>query len=55
MSYEKNTIKKCNLWVNKYRPTTISEIVGNGKQLELFDKWLTEINIAKKYGYNNIR
>jgi len=36
------------LWINKYRPTQISQIVGNKIQIDQFLNWLNNINISKK-------
>ena len=36
------------LWINKYRPTQISQIVGNKIQIDQFKNWLNNINISKK-------
>jgi replication factor C subunit 1 len=37
------------LWINKYKPTNVSEIVGNTTQILEFKKWITKIS-NKNYG-----
>jgi hypothetical protein len=36
-----------NLWINKYKPMVISDIIGNKEQINIFKKWLTDIKINK--------
>ena len=49
---EDNSIKEPvgnleNLWINKYKPMDISEIIGNKEQINIFKKWLNDIKINK--------
>jgi hypothetical protein len=36
-----------NLWINKYKPIIISDIIGNKEQINIFKKWLCDIKINK--------
>ena len=36
-----------NLWINKYKPILISDIIGNKEQISTFKKWLCDIKINK--------
>jgi replication factor C subunit 1 len=38
---------KDDIWINKYRPLKSSNVIGNKKQICLFNKWLTDINTNK--------
>lgn len=34
--------KDCNLWIDKYRPKCIKDIVGNEENLKIIDKWIND-------------
>lgn len=38
------------LWVNKYKPTSISQIVGNSSQIDEFKSWLGNLSACKNQG-----
>jgi replication factor C subunit 1 len=38
------------LWVNKYKPTSVSEIIGNNSQITDFKLWLENISTSKTQG-----
>ena len=38
------------LWVNKYKPTSVSQIIGNNKQIINFKSWLENLSTSKNHG-----
>jgi hypothetical protein len=38
------------LWVNKYKPECVNEIIGNGKQITNFKLWITNLSTTKNLG-----
>jgi replication factor C subunit 1 len=38
------------LWINKYKPSNISEIISNKEEINMFNKWLDQINNNKNMG-----
>lgn len=41
------TFTNTNLWINKYKPNNVSEIIGNKQQINLFNKWILDLNTKK--------
>jgi len=39
--------KKSDLWINKYKPTNIKQIIGNCVQINTFKTWLNELHTNK--------
>lgn len=39
-----------NLWINKYKPTNINEIVGNSNQIDCFKNWIYNLSNNKNQG-----
>jgi replication factor C subunit 1 len=35
------------LWINKYKPTKINQIIGNQQQINTFKNWITNLSINK--------
>ena len=54
----KNITKNC-LWVEKYKPKTLKEYIGNKHEIETAQKWLKDFNIlrskdkSEKLQFNN--
>ena len=46
--YDDNIIAHSNLLTNKYKPTKISEIVGNKKNVDQIVSWLNTFKSNKK-------
>lgn len=36
-----------NLWINKYKPTNLSQVIGNKPQIKIFKEWLENIDSLK--------
>ena len=39
-----------NLWINKYKPTNINQIIGNSTQIKNFKDWINNLSINKNQG-----
>jgi len=39
--------KKLDLWINKYKPVNLKQIIGNCVQIDTFKKWLTDLSNNK--------
>jgi hypothetical protein len=47
-------IKNNDLWINKYKPHTEEEIIGNKQQINNFKNWLLNLGIpAESDSYNS--
>lgn len=42
--------KNHDLWINKYKPSNISEIIGNASQIQQFKDWLNNLSQTKNQG-----
>ena len=40
-------MKYTDLWINKFCPKNINQIIGNKNQINLFNDWITKINLHK--------
>jgi len=40
-------IKNNNLWINKYKPQTVEQIIGNHEQINNFKQWLIQLEQSK--------
>jgi hypothetical protein len=38
------------LWINKYKPSSLNKIIGNSAQIENFKEWITNLNNNKSQG-----
>ena len=38
------------LWINKYKPTSVSQIIGNNSQIADFKSWLENLSTSKNQG-----
>jgi replication factor C subunit 1 len=38
------------LWINKYKPSSLNKIIGNSNQIESFKEWITNLNNNKSQG-----
>ena len=46
---EKNNDFLSNIWINKYQPQKLSEIIGNKQQIEIIKKWLLNYDNHKNH------
>ena len=46
----KTIIKDQDLWINKYKPVSINNIIGNEDQIKNFKDWITNLNSTKSQG-----
>jgi len=42
--------KNNDLWINKYKPTSVSQIIGNNAQITDFKSWLENLSTSKNQG-----
>ncbi len=42
--------KNQDLWINKYKPTTINQIIGNKEQIQSFKNWIENLSENKNQG-----
>ena len=35
------------LWINKYKPSSLNKIIGNSTQIENLKEWITNLNNNK--------
>ena len=45
-----SNIKNQDLWINKYKPTSLNQIIGNSNQIEDIKEWINNLNINKSQG-----
>lgn len=45
-----NKLKPNDLWINKYKPKNINQIIGNKIQIKKFKEWITNLSINKSQG-----
>ncbi len=49
LSHQKPSINN-DLWINKYKPTSINQIIGNQSQITDFKSWLENLSTCKNQG-----
>ncbi len=42
--------KNQDLWINKYKPQTINQIIGNNEQIKNFKDWIVNLSENKNQG-----
>ena len=40
------------LWINKYKPSSLNKIIGNSTQISNFKEWITNLNNNPGYFIN---
>jgi hypothetical protein len=43
----KLNFKNQDLWINKYKPVSINNIIGNSTQIKNFKEWITNLSSNK--------